>query len=374
MTEQAGRKNTRGRMRTGGDPPGGPVQQQLPPPMSLFKRRLLRFKRFKRGYYSFWILLITYALSFALPLFVNSRALVVKHEGEYYFPIIQGYIAASTFGQTGAMGEPNYRTLKEQFREEGAGNWVILTPYPIGPMEDISAGNRAYSPPGRTHWLGTDDRGRDVFSRMAYGFNISISFAVILTIVNYTIGASIGALMGYIGGKFDLFFQRFIEIWGTMPFLYVVIIISAILRPNFLLLVGILALFGWLGMTYYMRTMFYQEKAKDYVAAGISTGVRNRTIIFKHILPNSLTPIITFFPFSMVGGIGSLVGLDYLGFGLPPPTPSWGEMVSQGLANITKWWLVMVPLGALFSTLLLVVFIGEAIREAFDPKVFSRLR
>lgn len=360
--------------RAGSGLQGTPAQSQLPPPMSLFKRRLLRFKRFKRGYYSFWILAITYVLSFALPLFVNSRALVVKYEGDYHFPIFQGYIAASAFGQTDMLGEPNYRILREQLREEGAGNWVLMPAYPFGPLEDFSSGSTAYDPPSAVHWLGTDDRGRDVFSRMTYGFNISISFAVILTIVNYTIGASIGALMGYIGGKFDLFFQRFIEIWGTMPFLYVVIIISAILRPNFLLLVGILALFGWLGMTYYMRTMFYQEKAKDYVAAGISIGVRNRTIIFKHILPNSLTPIIAFFPFSMVGGIGSLVSLDYLGFGLPPPIPSWGEMVSQGLANITKWWLVMVPLGALFGTLLLVVFIGEAIREAFDPKVFSRLR
>jgi microcin C transport system permease protein len=203
---------------------------------------------------------------------------------------------------------------------------------------------------------------------------ISISFAIILTIVNYFVGASLGALMGYLGGKFDLFFQRFIEIWGTMPFLYVVIIISSIVTPNFIWLVLILAMFGWIGMTYYLRAEFYREKSRDYVAAAISVGARNRTIVFKHILPNSLTPIITFFPFSLVGGISSLVGLDYLGFGLPAPTPSWGELVSQGLANIEKWWLVLTPLLALFFTLLLVVFIGEAIREAFDPKVFSRLR
>lgn len=342
--------------------------------MSLFQRRWNRFRRFKRGYYSFWILIVAYILSFFFYFLINNRALVVHYQGNYYFPIVHGYIPAKDLGQRGVSGEAKFRDLKEQYQEEGAGNWVMMPPYPYGPIEDFSSGSTPFTPPGREHWLGTDDRGRDVFARLAYGFNISISFALILTLVNYTIGASIGALMGYMGGRFDLYFQRFIEIWSTLPFLYVVIIISSIFTPTFFLLVIILALFGWIGMTYYLRAEFYREKARDYVAAAIATGVRNRVIIFKHILPNSLTPIITFFPFSMVGGIGSLVGLDFLGFGLPAPTPSWGEMVSQGLANIEKWWMVLVPLSALFFTLLLVVFIGEAIREAFDPKVFSRLR
>jgi microcin C transport system permease protein len=213
-----------------------------------------------------------------------------------------------------------------------------------------------------------------VFARMAFGFNVSLSFALLLTLVEYLVGGVVGAAMGYFGGRFDLYLQRLIEIWSTVPFLYVVIIISSIITPNFLMLVLILNLFGWIGITYYVRAEFYREKAKDYVAAAITMGVSTPKILFRHILPNALTPLISFFPFTMVGGITSLVALDFLGFGLRPPTPSWGQMVDVGLTSLEKWWLVAVPLAALFVTLLLIVFIGEAIREAFDPKTYSRLR
>ncbi len=342
---------------------------------SLLQRRFRKFKSIKRGYYSFLVLVSLYVFSFFLPLFINSRALVVRYEGKYYFPIFTGFIPATTFGEAGNRSEPVYRELQKKFKEAGSGNWVLMPPYPYGPYEDVTvAGNKMFSPPSRTHWFGTDDRGRDVFARMAYGFNVSISFALLLTVISFAIGSTIGACMGYFGGRFDLYFQRFIEIWGTVPFLFVVIIISSLVTPSFLLLVLILNLFSWISMTYYMRAEFYREKAKDYVAAAISIGVSTPKIIFKHIFPNALTPIITFFPFSMVGGISTLVALDFLGFGLRPPTPSWGQMVSVGLSNISKWWMVCVPLGALFVTLLIVVFIGEAVREAFDPKVFSRLR
>ena len=184
--------------------------------------------------------------------------------------------------------------------------------------------------------------------------------------------------MGYFGGKFDLVVQRGIEVWQTLPSLYVIIIVSSIIIPNFLILILLLAAFGWMGMTYFMRGEFYREKAKDYVAAAISLGTKDSTIIFKHILPNSLTPLIATFPFAVVAGITGLVSLDFLGYGLPPPTPSWGEMLNVGLNNFSgnfqNWWLVIVPVTAMFLTLLMVTFIGEAIREAFDPKVFSRLR
>ena len=342
--------------------------------ITLLRKRLRKFKSLKRGYYSFLILTILYVVSFFLPMLVNSRALIVRYNGEFYFPVFHGFYAAETFGQEGQLGEAYYRKLKEQFKGE-KGNWVLMPPYPYNPLEDISfEENRMLRPPSVERWMGTDDRGRDVFARMAYGFNISISFALILVVINYSIGAAIGACMGYFGGRFDLYFQRLIEIWMTMPFLYVVIIISSIVRPNFILLVFILNLFGWMMMTFYMRAEFYREKAKDYVAAAISMGQSHKKIIFKHILPNALTPLIAFFPFSVVAGVMSLVGLDFLGFGLPPPTPSWGQMVHVGLVNIEKWWLVLVPLSALFVTLLLTVFIGEALREAFDPKVYSRLR
>jgi microcin C transport system permease protein len=180
--------------------------------------------------------------------------------------------------------------------------------------------------------------------------------------------------MGYYGGKFDLFFQRLIEIWSSLPMLFVIIIISSILIPSFLLLIGIYTLVNWISMTYLVRAEFYREKAKPYVAAALSMGQSDFKIMFKHILSNSLVPVITYFPFSVVAGISALVGLDYLGFGLAPPTPSWGQMLDIGLSNITKWWMVFSPVTAQFFTLLSIVFIGEGVREAFDPKVYSRLR
>ena len=209
-------------------------------------------------------------------------------------------------------------------------------------------------------------------------WNIVGLIELLLTILTDILGVSVGSVMGYYGGKFDLFFQRIIEIWQALPALFVIIIISSIIYPNFFMLVALLVFFGWTGMTYFMRGEFYREKAKDYVSAAISLGATDSQIIFKHILPNSLTPIIASFPFALIGGISSLVSLDYLGFGLPPPTPSWGQMVDVGLKNFSgnfqNWWLVLSRISAMFLTLMLVTFIGEGIREAFDPKVFSRLR
>ena len=228
--------------------------------------------------------------------------------------------------------------------------------------------------PSGTHLLGTDDRGRDVFARMVYGFRISMAFALIVTFFSYIIGISIGALLGYYGGKFDIIVQRIVEVWSAMPFLYTVMIVAAIVVPNFGMLAGILVAFGWMGMTYYIRAEFLREKSKDYVAAARAIGCTDSTIIFKHILPNALTPVISFAPFAIVANISSLVSLDFLGFGLPAPTASWGELLGQGLANLEKPWLILSPIIAFFVTLLLVSFIGEAIREAFDPKQYSRLR
>ncbi|MEW6710996.1 MAG: ABC transporter permease subunit [Candidatus Riflebacteria bacterium] len=224
------------------------------------------------------------------------------------------------------------------------------------------------------HLLGTDDRGRDVFARMVYGFRTSVSFALVVTFLDYLIGITIGALLGFYGGKFDMIMQRFVEIWSAMPFLYTVMIFAAIMIPNFWMLVVILVMFKWMGMTYYIRGEFLREKSKDYVSAARAIGCTDGAIIFRHILPNALTPVISFAPFAVVANIGSLVSLDFLGFGLPAPTPSWGELLGQGLGNLHKEWLIMSPTLAMFLTLLLVSFIGEAIREAFDPKQYSRLR
>ena len=340
---------------------------------SILRKRWNRFKSLKRGYYSLIILLSLYVISFFLPLIINNRALIVKYDGEIYFPIITGYVPGKTFGQD-VPGEARYRNLKKEFENE-EGNWVLMPVYPYSPFEDITyEGNKMYQPPSREHWLGTDNTGRDVFARLCYAFNISISFALVLTIINYVFGILIGGAMGYFGGRFDLFFQRLIEIWSSLPMLFVIIIISSIIKPSFFLLIGIYTLVNWISMTYLMRAEFYREKSRAYVAAALSMGQTDFKVMFKHILPNSLVPIITYFPFSVVAGISALVGLDYLGFGLPPPTPSWGQMLDIGLQNITKWWMVFSPVAAQFFTLLSIVFIGEGVREAFDPKVYSRLR
>ena len=354
-------------------------------PESILSRRLRKFRRIKRGYYSFLLIAVAYTFSFFLPLVVNNVALVVRYKGESYFPMLQFYPAA-TFGQA-AFGEPDYRALRAELAASNTGDWVLMPPYPYSPNESIlDLPGYPPHPPSRAHPLGTDDRGRDVLVRLAYGFNVSLTFALLVLVLADGTGVIVGGLLGYVSGKLDLLGQRVIEIWSSLPFLYTIIIVSSIvvpvyvpgrmqvLQPSFLLLVAILAAFEWMGTTYYIRGEFYREKARDYVGAAIVTGVSEPAIMFRHILPNALTPVVSFAPFTIVANISSLVALDFLGFGLPAPTPSWGELIGQGMENLTKWWLVFFPLGALFTTLLLVVFIGEAVREAFDPKEYSRLR
>ena len=346
---------------------------------SINHKRWRKFKSLKRGYYSFILIITLYVLSLFLPLLVNSKALVVQYEGDYYFPAfseiipwVSTYYDGKLLGQD-IPGAANFRQLQRSW--EDSENWLIMPIYPFNPFEDITNNeNKMYESPSTTHWLGTDNTGRDVLARMCYAFNISISFAFVLTILNYIIGISIGGAMGYFGGRFDLFFQRLIEIWSALPLLFVVIIISSIIKPSFTLLIFIYTMVNWIFLTYYIRAEFYREKSKDYVSAAISMGQSNTKIIFRHILPNSLIPVITYFPFSIVGGILVLVSLDFLGFGLAPPTPSWGQILYVGLSNITKWWMVFSPIMAQFFTLLCIVFIGEGLREAFDPKIYSRLR
>jgi len=226
----------------------------------------------------------------------------------------------------------------------------------------------------RRHYLGTDSQGRDVASRLLYGFRVSIFFALILTVIGQVIGTFIGSLQGYLGGRFDIVSQRLIEILISIPFLYVVIILAALLTPTFWLLVGIMAIFQWVGITFYMRTEMYREKTKEYCLAAKSYGASHFRIIFRHLLPNCLTPLVTFTPFAVVGAIFALTALDYLGYGLPAPTPSWGQLIDQALLpeNRDKLWLTLAPFAAISITLILVVFIGESVREAFDPKRYAK--
>jgi len=363
-------------------PAAGAAKKTNEESLSVFQRRWRKFKSLRRGWYSFLVLICLYVVSLLLPLLVNNRALVVSHGGELYFPALAEWTTGKqyegkVFGQR-VIGEAQYRSLAESFEKAGEDGWVLMPPYPYHPNESLLTdpalkGNPPHAPQ-RGHWMGTDDRGRDVFARLAYGFRISITFALVTVLMSYLIGMVIGSVLGFFGGRVDIFGQRLVEIWAAVPFLYTVIIISNLLKPGVWVLAFLLAVFSWVGISYYMRGEFYREKAKDYTAAAIAQGESRASIMFRHILPNSLTPVITFAPFAIVGSITALVSLDFLGFGLQPPTPSWGELVNQGKQNIQHWHLVTFPLGALFVTLQLVVFIGEAVREAFDPKVFSRLR
>src|SRR5687767_303611 len=322
---------------------------------SLFRKRVRKFRRLERGYYSFLIVVVAYAASFLLPFIMSGTPLAVKYQGQYFFPMFRFY-SVTQFGTEG-FGEPDYRALKARFAEAGRGDWVLMAPYPYGPNEALlDLTSSPPNPPSRQHPFGTDDRGRDVLVRLAYGFNISLTFAIVVMLIGETIGVGVGAMLGYFGGKLDILGQRLIEIWSSLPFLYTIIIVSSIVvpiyvpgrnlvfQPSFWLLILILVLFDWIGITYYLRGEFYRKKTKNYVNATVTMKLSDPTIMFKHILPNSLTPVVSFAPFTVVANISALVALDFLGFGLPAPTPSWGELIGQGMENLTKWWLVFYPL------------------------------
>ncbi|MDQ8182303.1 ABC transporter permease subunit [Pelagicoccus sp. SDUM812005] len=357
--------------------------------MRLFKfnpltaKKVARFKQIRRGYYSFLAILALVAFSFFAELFINSRAIVVSYEGELYFPTYGAVIPGDTFG-LGYSYETNYRELKERFEEEGSDNWVLLPIIPYNPYENNEyEGVFKPAPPSFSegHWLGTDTTGRDIVARLFYGFRIAIFFSFAFLILTYLIGIAIGCLMGYFGGLFDLIGQRLIEIWSNLPFLYVVIIVFSVVPSSvpvsarIIILLTVMVMFSWMGMTYYMRTGAYKEKARDYVAAAEAIGASTTRVIFRHILPNTLATLVTFMPFTIVGAITAVTALDYLGFGLPPPTPSLGELLKQGTDNLTTApWIVVSSFFTLVTILTLVAFVGEAIREAFDPKKFTVYR
>lgn len=337
------------------------------------QRQWQRFKSIKRGYWSALLFTLCLLLSAGSELLVNNRPLLVSYQGELYFPTYGAIIPGKTFGLDYNY-ETDYRTLNKQFKASSAGNWMLLPPIPYNPLEtDFIEGSFPPYAPSLTHqhYLGTDSSGRDIAARLAYGFRIAIVFSLMLLLFNYLIGISIGSIMGFWGGTFDLFFQRLIEIWSNVPFLYIVMILSSIITPGFWTLVGVMILFGWMSMTWYMRTATYRENAREYVLAARAIGASNGRIIFRHILPNTVSVIVTFIPFSIASGITSLTALDYLGFGLPPPTPSWGELLSQGIQNLESPWIVSSVVAAMTIVLVMVAFIGEAIREAFDPRKFS---
>lgn len=343
------------------------------------KKRLLRFKEIKRGYYSLIALLLVIFLSLIANVFVNDRALVVRYEGKTYFPTYGSFHPGTDFGLDYDY-ETNYRELKAKFKADpDSKNWVLMPIVPYSPVKENYRDDGTFPPykPSKEfkHYLGTDQIGRDVLAILVYGFRIAIFFSLILMVISYIIGIAIGCAMGFFGGLTDLIGQRIVEIWSVVPFLYVVIIIASIIQPGFWVLLLIMALFNWMGLTYYMRTSTYKEKERDYTAAARVIGASTPRIIFKHILPNTLATIVTFIPFSIAGGITGLTSLDFLGFGLPAGTPSWGELLKSGNANIREApWIITSTFVAMSIILTLVTFVGEAVREAFDPKKFTTYR
>jgi len=340
----------------------------------LMEKKIQQFCKIKRGYWSFWLFLFLILFSIFAEVFVNSRALAVHYEGGWYFPTYGAIYSGKTFGLEYDY-ETNYRDLKVKFEYEGQGNRVFMPLVPYNPfetdlLEDVFP---PYAPSmDAQHYLGTDKAGRDIVARLLYGFRIAISFSLLLLFCNYLVGITLGCLMGYWGGWFDLIFQRLIEIWSNVPTLYLIMIVASIIVPNFWLLIIIMVIFGWMPMTWYMRTVTYRERSREYVLAARTIGASTSRIVFSHVLPNAVSVIITFVPFSVTAGITMLTALDYLGFGLPPPTPSWGELLREGKDNVEAPWIVGSVVVSLVAILMMITFIGEAIREAFDPKRFIR--
>jgi microcin C transport system permease protein len=333
---------------------------------SLNKRRLQNFKLNKRGWYSFWIFAFLFLVSIFANFISNDKPLIINYKDSYYLPILYSY-PETVFGGDFET-EADYRDpyVQKLIKEKG---WLVmpLIPYTYNTIiRNLKL--PAPSPPSKNNWLGTDDQARDVLARLIYGFRISILFGLTLTFFSMIIGVTAGAIQGYFGGKIDLFFQRFMEIWSAIPTLYILIILASIVQPNFWWLLIILLLFSWMGYVGVVRAEFLRARNLDYVRAAKALGVSNLTIIFRHLIPNATVATITFLPFSLSASVTALSGLDFLGFGLPPGSASLGEMINQGRNNLQAPWLGLTSFFTLGIMLGLLVFVGEAIRDALDPR------
>lgn len=331
------------------------------------QRRWQRFKANRRGYYSLWIFSILFISSLFAEIWSNDQPLVVYYQGEYYYPLLHSYPETTFGGDFETSTDYKDAYVLQQLSKNG--NWVLFAPNPYR-YDTINYNNASPNPapPSSVNWFGTDDRGRDVLARVIYGFRLSVLFGLALTIVGTFIGIIAGALQGYLGGNFDLIFQRFMEIWGSMPELYLLIIFASIFEPNILLLLILLSLFGWMGLADYVRAEFLRGRNLDYVRSAKAMGVPNLTIMWRHLFPNALVPVITFLPFRLSASVLALTSLDFLGLGVPPNVPSLGELLAQGKENISAWWLSLSTFTVLVGMLVLLIFIGEALRESMDTR------
>jgi microcin C transport system permease protein len=333
----------------------------------LTRERFKRFRKTRRSWYSLVILGTAFFLSLFSEFIANDKPLMLRYHGRTYFPVVKFYPATEFGGEYGT--EPDYLKLREDGKIKAEGGFMIFPVIADSPLRThMELAENPPHAPSRQHLLGTDNSARDVLARLIYGFRICMAFALLLAFFDAALGIVIGGLQGYLGGKVDIVMQRLIEIWSALPFLYVVILLGSIYGRTFGVLLFIMALFEWVGLSYYMRGEFYKLKNQTYVKAARALGFGSFRIFFRQILPNALTPVITLMPFTVVAGISALTALDFLGFGLMPPTPSWGEILKQGLENIDKPWLAISSVTALFVTLMLATFIGEGVREAFDPR------
>ncbi len=332
----------------------------------LTRRRIDNFKANRRGFWSLWIFLALFVVSLFAEFIANDKPILVYYDGGFYMPIFTAY-PETTFGGTfeteADYSDPAVRALID---DKG---WMVMPLVPYGYRSvawDLPL--PAPSPPDAAHWLGTDDQARDVVARTIYGFRISVLFGFTLTIVSAVVGVSAGAVQGYFGGWTDLLFQRFMEVWSSVPTLYVLIILASIVEPNFWWLLGILLLFQWMGFVGVVRAEFLRARNLDYVRAARALGAPNLVIMFRHVLPNATVATITFVPFILAGSVTALTGLDFLGIGLPPGSASLGELLAQGKANLQAPWLALTGFFVIALMLSLLIFIGEAVRDAFDPR------
>lgn len=332
------------------------------------QRRLENFRANKRGFWSLWIFLALFFLSLFAEFIANDSPLLVEYKNEYYFPLVTDYPETVFGGEFESPTDYKDPYVQELIEQDGAG-WIVWPPIHYSYRTiNYELPEPAPSAPTTENLLGTDDQARDVLARVIYGFRISVLFALVLTLASSVIGVIAGAVQGYYGGKVDLIFQRFIEIWSGLPVLFLLIILASIVEPNFWWLLGIMLLFSWMALVDVVRAEFLRGRNLEYVRAARALGLSNRLIMFRHILPNAMVATLTFMPFIFNGSLVTLTALDFLGFGLPPGSPSLGELVAQGKANLHAPWLGITAFVVLSTMLTLLIFIGEAVRDAFDPR------
>lgn len=330
------------------------------------QRRLYNFKQNKRGFWSLWLFLILFFLSLCAGVIANDKPLLIRFDGAFYTPVFNDYLETEFGGDFATSADYRDPYVQELIDNKGWMVWPLI-PYSYDTI-NYNLPVPAPAPPSMDNWLGTDDQGRDVVARLIYGFRISVLFGLVLTIFSSIIGVAAGAVQGYFGGLTDLIFQRFMEIWQGLPVLYLLIIMASVIQPSFGNLLILMLLFSWMSLVGVVRAEFLRARNFDYVRAARALGVGNLTIMWRHVLPNAMVATITLMPFILTGAITTLTSLDFLGFGLPPGSASLGELLSQGKNNLQAPWLGLTAFFSLAIMLSLLTFVGEGVRDAFDPR------